>query len=209
MQASCKALKASRSVYYSWLSRAKNSLCKNDFQLKIRAKGLFKESREGLGFRSLMAALRAEGFKIGRYKTRNLMKRLNLIIKQRVKYRVTSKKDSTEMYAPNLIKMDFNPEKINQVWVGDITYLKTQNGWHYLSVVMDLYSRRIIGWAFGKTMTAELVKRSLLQADKLRQYPKNVIFHSDRGSQYSSKLLRLFLLNRGGAINGQYRRLLG
>ena len=89
--------------------------------------------------------------------------------------------------APNLVSMNFNPSRPNQVWAGDITYLRTGQGWMYLSVVMDLYSRRIVGWSINKRMTTDLVLQSVKQAYWLRKHPKGVVFHSDRGSHYTVK----------------------
>ncbi len=101
------------------------------------AKRLFKESRYSLGSRELMKALRKQGYFIGRYKTRTIMRKLGLVVRQRVAYKVTTKRDERHLAAPNLINMDFNPAQPNQVWAGDITYLRTGQGWMYLSVVMD------------------------------------------------------------------------
>jgi len=115
------------------------------------------------------------------------MQTLGLVVKQRRAYKVTTQRNLTHRVADNLVKMKFNPSAMNQVWAGDITYLKTPEGWLYLSVVMDLYSRRIIGWAVSARMTVELVMQSFQQAYWLRRHPKGVIFHSDRGSQYTSK----------------------
>lgn len=194
---SCKTLKVSRSGYYAWFHRPKKVIDGKELLLQIRAKELFQESRKSLGSRTLMATLQAEGFSIGRYKTRSLMKTLNLKVQQRAKYRAPKKDSDRDKYAPNLVKMNFNPVSKNKIWVGDITYLKTKQGWCYLSVVMDLYSRRIIGWEFDESMTTDLVQRSLKQAYSLRGYPKKVIFHSDRGSQYTSQQLKSFLSQRG------------
>src|SRR5690554_7177315 len=93
--------------------------------------------------------------------------------------------------------MNFNPSRPNQVWAGDITYLRTGQGWMYLSVVMDLYSRRIVGWSINKRMTTDLVLQSVKQAYWLRKHPKGVVFHSDRGSQYTSKKLKRSLTKLG------------
>jgi putative transposase len=161
------------------------------------AKQLFKASRQSLGSRELMKKLNQHGFTIGRYKTRSIMQKLNLVVKQRVAYKVTTQRDQRQLAAPNLVNMRFNPTQLNQVWAGDITYLKTQQGWMYLSVVMDLYSRRIIGWAVDKRMSADLVIKSIQQAYWLRKHPRGVIFHSDRGSQYTSRQVKQTLKKMG------------
>jgi len=92
-----------------------------------------------------MKKLRTEGFQIGRYKTRSLMKCLNLVVKQRVAYKVTTKRKQSDAVADNLLNQNFNPLTVNDVWAGDITYLRTAEGWMYLAIVMDLYSRQIVG----------------------------------------------------------------
>ena len=89
--------------------------------------------------------------------------------------------------------MNFNPVGPNQVWAGDVSYLKTGEGWLYLAIVMDLYSRRIIGWHISKRMTRSLVEKALTKAHHLRKPPKGVVFHSDRGSQYTNKGFRRLL----------------
>ncbi len=88
--------------------------------------------------------------------------------------------------------MTFNPIGMNEVWAGDVTYLKTDEGWVYLAIVMDLKSRRVIGWAMDKTMTTSLVMRALIMACNLKKPPKSLVFHSDRGSQYTSKMYSNF-----------------
>lgn len=110
-----------------------------------RTKALFTESRASLGSRSLMKKLRKEGFSVGRNLVRSLMKKLGLTVTQRVAYKVTTKRKHSDSVASNLLNQNFNPVAPNQVWAGDVTYLKTSEGWMYLAVVMDLFSRRIVG----------------------------------------------------------------
>ncbi len=148
---------------------------------------MFKKSRGSLGNREMVKRLRKEGYKVGRYFVRKIMHRLRLKVTQRVAYKVTTKRKHTDTVADNLLNMNFNPTAANQVWAGDVSYLKTGEGWMYLAVVMDLYSRRIVGWHIDKRMTVDLVSKALKKAHNLRQPPKGVIFHSDRGSQYTSK----------------------
>ena len=116
-----------------------------------------------------------------------IMKRLGLKVKQRVAYKVTTKRKHSDAVADNLLNQNFNPMGPNQVWAGDITYLKTGEGWMYLAIVMDLYSRRIVGWHASSRLATELISNALTQAYNLRQPPKGLVFHSDRGSQYTSK----------------------
>ena len=193
----CRVMKASRSAYYAWKQRPAKLITAQELQLYRRAKALFKASRYSLGSRELSKKLREEGFIIGRYATRTLMRKLGLKVQQRVKYKVTTKRKDSDSVAVNLLNQQFNPVGINEVWAGDITYLRTREGWMYLAVVMDLYSRRIVGWAIDKRMTQALVSRAMIKAIHLRPPPKGLVFHSDRGSQYTSKHYRKLLNSHG------------
>lgn len=145
----------------------------------------------------MMKKLRKEGYDIGRYKVRKLMKLLKLKVRQRTAYKVTTKRKLNDAVADNLLNQNFNPPGPNEVWAGDVTYLKTGEGWMYLAIVMDLYSRRIVGWHIDKRMTSGLVEKALIKAYNLRQPPKGLVFHSDRGSQYTSRRYRRVLESYG------------
>jgi putative transposase len=125
------------------------------------------------------------------------MKKLGLIVTQRVAYKVTTKRRHVDDVADNLLNQNFNPVGPNQVWAGDITYLLTDEGWMYLAIVMDLYSRRIVGWFISKRMTTDLISKAMVKAYNLRRPPKGLVFHSDRGSQYTSGRYRQLLEGYG------------
>ena len=167
-------MQVSRSGYYAWLKRPGKLITAETLQLYRKAKAFFKRSRNSLGYRELRKKLRKEGFNIGTYKTRKLMETLNLVVKQRVAYKVTTKRKHSDAVADNLLNQNFDPIGPNQVWAGDITYLKTGEGWMYLAVVMDLYSRRIVGWHIDKRMTTGLVMKAMLKAYNVRKPPKGV-----------------------------------
>jgi putative transposase len=190
-------MSVSRSAYYAWLNRPAKLITAETLNLYRRAKALFKRSRNSLGYRELRKKLRKEGFNIGYYQVRKLMAKLNLIVTQRVAYKVTTKRKHSDVVADNLLNLNFNPVGANQVWAGDITYLKTGEGWMYLAIVMDLYSRRVVGWHIDKRMTKSLVSKALMKAYSLRMPPKGLVFHSDRGSQYTSRTYRKLLKNYG------------
>lgn len=190
-------MQVSRSAYYDWLKRPVEIIGDDTLRLYRRMKELFKQSRESLGSREMMKKLREEGFEIGRYRVRALMAKLGLKVVQRVAYRVTTKRHQGDAVADNLLNQNFNPMGPNQVWAGDITYLKTGEGWMYLSIVMDLYSRRIVGWYVDKRMTTDLISKAMIKAYNVRQPPKGLVFHSDRGSQYTSKRYRKLLADYG------------
>jgi transposase InsO family protein len=168
-------------------------------------KALFVASRESLGSRTMMKNLRAEGFEIGRERTRTLMKALNLKVKIKRQYKVTTDSKHRFPVAENVLNRRFSPQAPNQVWGTDITYLWTQEGWIYLAVVIDLYSRRVVGWAMDKRMKKALVIRALMMAVNLRKPPRGLIHHSDRGSQYASDTYQR-LLKQYGMIASMSRK---
>lgn len=193
----CRVMKVGKSAFYSWRQRPKPVISAEDLHVNSRMKALFDQSRGSLGSRELAKKLNEEGITIGRGKTRRRMKSLGLIVQQRTAYKVTTKRDERAGVADNLLNQNFNPAGINQVWAGDITYLKTTQGWMYLAVVMDLYSRRIVGWAIDKRMTTSLICEAINRAVAIRQPPKGLVFHSDRGSQYTSKRFGKLLKSHG------------
>jgi len=190
-------MKVSRSAYYDWLQRPAKLITAETLNLYRRVKELFGKSRASLGSREMTKKLRAEGFIVGRHRVRSIMSKLGLKVTQRVAYKVTTKRKHSDSVADNLLNQNFNPVAPNQVWAGDVTYLKTGEGWMYLAIVMDLYSRRIVGWHIDRRMTTDLVGKALMKAYNLRQPDKGLVFHSDRGSQYTSKKYRHLLQGYG------------
>lgn len=182
-----------KSAYYAWLKRPTTPITGDILRLYGRMKALFKQSRNSLGSREMTKKLREEGYDLGRYRVRTLMRKLGLEVTQRLAYKVTTKRKFSDAVADNLLNQNFNPTGMNQVWAGDVTYLRTAEGWMYLAIVMDLYSRRIVGWHIDKRMTTDLVSKALTKAYHLRQPPSGLVFHSDRGSQYTSKRFRKLL----------------
>lgn len=189
----CRVMQVSTSAYYAWKKRPGQLISADVLHLHRRMKMLFERSRDSLGSRGMMKKLREEGLEISRYKVRNLMKKLSLKVTQRVAYKVTTKRNLKDAVADNWLNQNFNPVGPDQVWAGDITYLKTGEGWMYLAIVMDLYSRRIVGWYISRRMTTDLISRAMMMAYNLRQPPKGLVFHSDRGSQYTSHRYRQLL----------------
>ena len=193
----CDAMQVKRSGYYDWKNnRSQKVINADEFALRSEMKRLFKQSRESLGSRRISKALRAQGFNVGRTKARRLMQVMELVVKRKRKYKVTTDSAHNLPVAENVLNREFNPVKPNQAWGVDITYVFTSEGWLYLAVVIDLYSRRVIGWCMDKRMKTSLVTRALMMAVNLRKPPAGLIHHSDRGSQYASlqyqQLLRQF-----------------
>ena len=192
----CRLLTVQRSAYYDWQAQPCKVIPQEELALRRRMKELFTASRGSLGSRMMMKNLNQEGFEIGRDRTRRLMKRLNLKVRQKRKYKVTTDSKHNLPVAENVLNREFSPSAANQAWATDITFLWTQQGWIYLAVVIDLYSRRVVGWSIDRRMKKALVIRALMMAVNLRKPPPGLIHHSDRGSQYAShdyqKLLKQY-----------------
>lgn len=201
----CRLLKVQRSVYYEWRGQPAKVIAPDELALRRRMKELFVASRDSLGSRTMMKNLRQEGFEIGREKTRRLMRVLKLKVKQKRKYKVTTDSKHRLPVAANVLDRDFSPSAPNQAWGTDITFLWTQQGWIYLAVVIDLYSRRVVGWSIDRHMKKALVIRALLMAVNLRKPPPGLIHHSDRGSQYASYAYQA-LLKQYGMIGSMSRK---
>lgn len=156
------------------------------------------------GVRRMKKALNCLGYPVGKNRARSLMKEANVKVKQRKKYKVTTNSNHDNPVFDNILKRNFDVNKPNTAWVSDITYLWTQEGWLYLAVVIDLYSRKVVGWSMGKRMTAQLVCDALTMAVWQRRPKPGLIHHSDRGSQYASKAFRKLLKTHG--ITGSMSR---
>lgn len=163
----------------------------------LHLQAAFNATGKCYGSRRLVAALRAKSIHIGRYKARRILRDLNIKPIWKRKFVNTTDSKHNLPVANNLLNREFNPSGPNRALTSDITYIRTRTGWLYLAVVMDLYSRRIIGWAMAPTMPAELVCRALRMAIASRQPDPGVIMHSDRGSQYASGEYQALLQQHG------------
>lgn len=150
---------------------------------------LFKASRSSAGARTLSQELRRAGHDVGRYKARSLMKEMGLECRQRRPHRYRSS-GAEALIVSNRLKRNFRVSTVNEVWCGDVTYIQIGKRWLYLAVVMDLYARRIVGWAFSLIADARLACEALQIAVEARGKPKGVMFHSDQGCQYASHKFR-------------------
>jgi len=193
----CHVLRVTKSAYYDWKQRGATVVGAEEFMLYSRMKALFAQSRDSLGSRRMVRRLRQAGYVMGRYRARRLMKRLGLVVKIKRKYRVTTQSQQGLPVADNVLNRAFNQTSPNQAWVADITYVWTVQGWLYLAVVMDLCSRRIVGWCMDRTLTQALAMRALMMAINLRQPQAGLIHHSDRGCQYASEAYQALLTQHG------------
>jgi len=193
----CRVMQVSTSAYYAWCGRGGEIIDSETWRLCHRMKALFNESRQSLGSRQLMKQLRKEGFEIGRYRVRKLMKKLDLVVKRKKRFVLTTDSQHALPVAENVLNRDFTPTGKNQVWTTDITYIWTLQGWVYLAVVIDLYSRRVVGWHVDRRMETALVSRALMMAINLRNPSEGLLHHSDRGSQYASHAYQALLRQQG------------
>ncbi len=201
-----EVLEASRTGYYGWVNQGCIShRQQRDKEALKDIRVAFKETRESYGPRRLSKHLQQKGHSIGRVRVERIMRENNIIPKTVKTFKPTTNSNHNYPVAPNLLNRNFNIDKPNSAWVSDITYVATREGWLYLAAVMDLCTGKIVGWAMGERMTANLVCDALKQAI-LRQRPrKGVICHSDRGVQYACKEYRR-LLKKLGFVQSMSRK---
>ena len=183
----CRVLGLSSSGYHDWLRRRPSARARRDAELKGGILAKWIESGGIYGCPRIHAALRAGGERVGRKRVARLMRELGIEGMTRRRFRTgTTKRDAGAKAAPDLVNRDFSAEGPDQLWVADITQVRAGAGWLYLAVVLDAWSRRIVGWAMASRIPAELVGDALRMAISTRQPKGPVIHHSDRGSQYTS-----------------------
>ncbi len=182
----CRVLGVSHSGFYDWRHRAPSQRAMEDMVLTERIRQVHAESRETYGQPRVRAELAAQGVRVAGKRIARLMRQAGLQgISKRRATTVTTRRDPRERPAADLVMRRFRAERANQLWVADMTYVPTWAGFVYLAVVMDVFSRRIVGWSMGERMTAQLVLAALNMA-LARRKPQGVIHHSDQGSQYTS-----------------------
>jgi len=183
----CGMMKVSRSGFYAYLHRFNRGTDDNPEKaaLTTRVHEIFKEHRSKYGSRRIMKQLNEQGCEIGRYKVRRIMKALGLKAKISKRFKVTTDSRHSFPVAPNILDRNFDVAEPNKVWTADISYVWTLEGWLYLAIVMDLFSRQIVGWAMNKRMKKQLAIDALAMAYFRRKPDPGLLHHSDRGSQYA------------------------
>jgi putative transposase len=190
----CQLLGVTRQGYYSYQKRLKHKPEDTLHNELIEwVKKIAESSNYCYGSRRMRKALNALGYPVGRRKTRSLMKEAGILVRYRKKYKVTTNSKHKQPVYENILNREFHRTKANDAYVSDITYIWTQEGWLYLAVVMDLFSRKIVGWSMSSRMKASLVCDALNMAIWQRKPSAGLIVHSDRGSQYASKEYRELL----------------
>ena len=182
----CRILKVSRSGFYAWRVRPESHRAKTDRELTGLIRRIHIDSDGVYGAAKITAELKEEGYQCGRHKVARLMRKAGLKGCPKLTFKVTTQRDPSHPVADNLLEQDFTAAAPNQRWASDITYISTHQGWLFLAVVMDLYSRRIVGWSMHRWINRHLVIDALNMAIGQRRPEGKLIHHSDRGSQYTS-----------------------
>ena len=194
----CRVLGMSRSGWYAARKRATTKAAVS--LLSLQAKAVFHASGSSYGSRRLSAQLKLQGWAVGRHKARTLMAAHGLRARWRRKFTHTTDSRHGLAVADNVLQRQFKPDKPNLTWASDITYVRTRSGWLYLAVVLDLFSRKVVGWAMAPSMPAQLVCEALRMAITSRRPKPGLLVHSDRGSQYASEL-HMGLLESHGLVD--------
>lgn len=193
----CKALGVSRSGYYAWQKRPESKRKRQDRNLKARIRQVHKESRGTYGSPRIHLELNDLGETCGRHRVARLMREDGLKAKVKKRYKATTDSKHNLPVAPNLLQRNFDPAAPDQVWASDITYIWTAEGWLYLAVVLDLFSRSVVGWSMSRRIDRHLVMDALTMAIKRRSPARGLIHHSDRGVQYASADFQALLAKHG------------
>ena len=193
----CRLLRVSTSGYYAWRTRPESSRTKSDRRLMTEVRRAHQDSKGVYGSPRVQAELVANGIRVGRHKVARLMRLARLRGCPKRRFRVTTQRDPSHPVAKNLLRRNFSSDAPNQRWAADITYIPTHQGWLYLAVVMDLYSRRIVGWSMSRWMSRRIVVDALRMAIDARRPEGPLIHHSDRGGQYTSDDFRDELASHG------------
>jgi putative transposase len=194
----CRNLEVSKAGYYAWRERMLSARRKADARLELEICSIHRKSNGRYGAPRIHAELRSRGFHVARKRVARLMKTANIKGKKRCTSRATTTHSShTYPVASNVLKRQFTRSTPNMAWAADITAIPTQEGWLYLAVVIDLFSRKIVGWSMSKFIDADLVLAALGMAIERRQPGPGLIVHTDRGSQYACRDYRTFVEQHG------------
>jgi len=197
----CRNLEVTRQGYYAWRKRPPSSHVEADAALGESIREVFRESGESYGSPRVRRELRARGTAVSKRRVERAMRAMGLTPPGRRKIRKTTVQSPTDSVAPNLLDRNFSASRPNERWVTDITYVWTDEGWAYLAVILDLFSRAVVGWALDSTLETSLVDRALDVALTHRRPARGLLHHSDRGCQYTSQHYRSRLADEGIAVS--------
>lgn len=202
----CRFMDVSRNAYYDWLHRSPTAREQADAELAPVIQEIFTKSRATYGTRRIRQSLLGQNLSVGRGRIGRLMGATGLACKTKRKFKATTDSKHNLPVAENILDRQFTVQKPDQVYVGDITYIHTKEGWLYLAVVIDLFSRQVVGWSMAEHMCASLVNDALLMALWKRKPGKDLLWHSDRGSQYAAtshrKLIKHFGIRQSMSRKG-------
>ena len=193
----CRVLGVSRSGFHAWRTRGLSPHQRRDEQLAVEVVAIHERSRKTYGSPRVHAELRARGMPTGRKRVARLMRTRGLVARCKRRFRRTTDSRHSQPIAPNLVARDFVTVAPNKIWVTDVTAIWTLEGWAYLAVMLDLFSRRIVSWAMSESNDTTLALTVLREAVRLRRPPHGLIHHSDRGSPYASSEYRAELARHG------------
>lgn len=197
INAMCSMLAVSRSGYYDWLNRSPSARAQKNAELTVKIKAIYERERSRAGAKRIAKRLKLQGVQASRHRVAKIMRLNGWRAKAAKKFKATTNSNHKLPVAPNLLQQNFFASRPNEKWVSDIIYVWTEEGWLYLAVVMDLYSRMVVGWSMSERMTSQLVIDALQMAIWRRNKPQGVIIHSDRGSQYCSHDYQKLLAENG------------
>jgi transposase InsO family protein len=201
----CNTLEVSRAGYYAWAKRPPSDRAKRDAELGAKIADIHDKSRKRYGSPRVHSTLRADGERVSKKRVARLMREKNLCGKRRRRFRVTTNSNHAHPIASNVLARNFTTTAPDQAWVGDITYIWTREGWLYLAVLIDLFSRRVVGWSMSDTLATHLAMDALAMANTTRRPSAGLVHHSDQGCQYASAMYRR-ALDRLGAVASMSRR---
>ena len=196
VQKMADALGVTRSAYYAWKKRGESQRTKANDHLLSQIRVLHAGSHEIYGSRRITAALRNEGHLCSKNRIARLMRKASIVSRMRRKFRITTHSKHSFPKMQNLVRQNFNADQPNRLWVSDITYIWTKEGWLYLAVIIDVFSRLVVGWAMSNQLHHSLVLRAFQQAVRKRDVQPGLIFHSDQGVQYACEVVKEQLRNR-------------
>jgi putative transposase len=199
--AMCRLLEVTRQGYYMYARRPVSARVAEDAALCERVRQVFDDSNQSYGSPRVLRALRRSGMRVGKRRVERTMRSLGLTPPTPRRHRVTTKSDSSHPVAPNELARDFAATRPNERWVTDITYVWTNEGWAYLAVLLDLFSRSVVGWALDSTLSTRLPLAALDSAIRRRRPGAGLLHHSDRGCQYTSRQYRAELARLGITVS--------
>lgn len=201
----CRVLAVSRSGYYDWLKRAPSRRATANLQLLDKIRAVHQQFRQAYGALKTWKHLNNIGIACGKHRVATLRKEAGIEAKRKARFRVTVEHHKMPQAAPDLLNRQFSTASPNVAWVGDMTFIRTRQGWLHLAVLLDLYSRKVVGWAFGSKADAALHQAALSMAVTQRKPKAGLIHHTDRGSVYGTPAYRQILSRRGilQSMNGR------